>query len=120
VGKEALGGSQGCGLPLLYGVCVCGLGLRDGQFGKDGKLTGSIQKSTGKVSMQVQLSSGGVVTSFNINGMMKRTQELVGMFSGCEISKTAANVAGSFRCSRATASIDSPAAGAGDAASESD
>ena len=60
------------------------------------------------------MTNFGVVTSFNLTGMMKRSLELVGMFSGCEISKTAANVAGSFRCTRASAAAGDDDAAASD------
>jgi hypothetical protein len=89
------------------------------QFGRDGKVTGSIQKLTGKVTLQMNLTNLGIVTSFTVNLMMTHGGELVGTFSGCEISKTAANVAGSFRAVKGARSVSgdgsSADAGAGGA-----
>lgn len=70
------------------------------QFGRDGKVTGSIQKLSGKISLQFQIASFGVTTSFNLNGLLSKDGELVGQFSGCEMTKVSGTVSGVFRAAK--------------------
>eukprot|EP01138_Halocafeteria_seosinensis_P003104 gb/GECG01003172.1/.p1 GENE.gb/GECG01003172.1/~~gb/GECG01003172.1/.p1 ORF type:complete len:626 (+),score=144.66 gb/GECG01003172.1/:1-1878(+) len=81
------------GKAYFRGVC------RDlAPFGKDGKITGSIQRMNGQVSTQMQLkSSNGVTTSFNLIGRMNKDGHYIGSFSGCEIAKSAGAVSGTFQ-----------------------
>ena len=66
-------------------------------FGKDGKITGSIQRMNGQVSTQLQLkSANGVTTSFNLVGRVNKEGTYLGTFSGCEIAKSAGAVSGTF------------------------
>jgi hypothetical protein len=70
------------------------------QFGKEGKVTGAIQRTLGKVNMTVQMVKDKVTTSFNFVGMMNSAGVLSGSFSGCEISKAAGSCNGSFTMSK--------------------
>lgn len=74
-----------------------------GQFGRDGKVTGSIQRMSGKVALQFQIQNFGVTTSFNLGALLTAKGELVGSFSGCEMSKTSGTVSGVFRAGKAAA-----------------
>jgi hypothetical protein len=71
------------------------------QFGRDGKVTGSIQKLTGKIALQFQIASFGVTTSFNLTALLSKDGELVGQFSGCEMTKVSGTVSGVFRAAKA-------------------
>lgn len=70
-------------------------------FGKEGSVTGSSQRTTGKVTIQMQVtSSTGVTTSFNMSGTFNPAGVLSGTFSACEISRTAMSIAGSFKLAK--------------------
>lgn len=71
-----------------------------GQFGKEGKVTGALQRSIGKINMTVQMVNNKVTTSFNFVGLMNKSGIYQGTFSGCEISKNAGSVSGVFKCYR--------------------
>ena len=67
-------------------------------FGPEGNVTGSLQRMSGKVNLQVQLvNAAGVTTSFNLVGQVTREQVYQGTFSGCEISRNAGSVSGTFK-----------------------
>ncbi len=67
-------------------------------FGPEGNVTGSLQRMSGKVNLQVQLvNTAGVTTSFNLVGQVTREQIYQGTFSGCEISRNAGSVSGTFK-----------------------
>ena len=67
-------------------------------FGREGNVTGSLQRMNGKVNMQVQLvNTAGVTTSFNMVGQVTAEGVYQGTFSGCEISRNAGSVSGTFR-----------------------
>lgn len=78
-----------------------------GQFGQDGKITGSTQRTTGRVTITLQMinrardkSTATVTTSFNLTGTMNKDGVLSGSFTACEISKTANSFAGTFKAYR--------------------
>lgn len=62
-----------------------------GQFGQEGKVTGAVQRSNGKVSATIQMIARGpsqaVTTSFNFVGFVNKEGVYSGTFSACEISK---------------------------------
>ena len=60
---------------------------------------GSLQRTSGRVNATIQVVSSvsKVTTSFNLIGLMNAGGILEGSFSGCEISKAAGTVAGSFK-----------------------
>ena len=64
---------------------------------QEGKVTGALQKSLGRMTLQVQVSSGGVTTQFNFTGYATGKHVVEGKFTGCEISKTAGTVIGTFK-----------------------
>ena len=66
------------------------------QFGRDGKVTGALQRTSGKVNMTIQMSNNKTMTSFNFVGMVNAAGRFSGTFSGCEISKNAGSVSGVF------------------------
>lgn len=67
-------------------------------FGPEGNVTGSLQRMSGKVNLQVQLvNTAGVTTSFNLVGQVTKEQVCQGTFSGCEISRNAGSVSGTFK-----------------------
>ena len=67
-------------------------------FGKEGNITGSLQRMSGKVNMQMQLvNTTGVTTSFNLVGLVTKDKVCQGTFSGCEISRNAGSVSGTFQ-----------------------
>jgi hypothetical protein len=71
------------------------------QFGKDGKVNGALQRTTGKVNMTIQMTNTSkVTTSFNFTGMINHEGTYMGTFSGCEISKSAGSVSGTFTAVR--------------------
>lgn len=70
-------------------------------------MTGSLQRASGQVSMQVQIKNYGTTTSFNFVGSVTPEGELVGTFSGCEISKSAGSVSGVFKAAPAGDDSDS-------------
>jgi hypothetical protein len=64
---------------------------------QDGKITGSVQRTNGKVNMTIQMVAMKQTTSFNFVGLMNESGVLMGTFSGCEISKSAGTVSGTFK-----------------------
>jgi hypothetical protein len=60
-------------------------------------VNGSIQRSSGKITMSIPMVSAKTTTSFNLVGLMNQHGELVGTFNATEISKTAANWSGVFK-----------------------
>lgn len=67
-------------------------------YSQDGKVTGATQKASGKVNMTLQVvNAARVTTSFNFVGLMNAAGVLAGTFSGCEISRAAGSVSGSFK-----------------------
>ena len=99
-------------------VIKCALALKGGsyffgscpsfcQFGKDGKVNGALQRTTGKVNMTIQMTNTSkVTTSFNFTGMINHEGTYLGTFSGCEISKSAGSVSGTFTAVRNNDSSD--------------
>jgi hypothetical protein len=67
-----------------------------GQFGRDGQVTGSLQRTNGKVTMQIQVKSSGLTTSFSFIGAVNKEGKFIGTFSGSEIAKEAGGVSGTF------------------------
>jgi hypothetical protein len=55
------------GAAYFQGACA-----NFGQFGAEGKVTGALQRSLGKVNMTVQMVNNKVTTSFNFVGMVRR------------------------------------------------
>lgn len=90
-----------------------GTALDLGQFGKDGKLTGSTQQSTGRVTVQVSTKRFGTTYAFQFVGWLRATGEFVGTFTGNEISRMGGNVSGIFTAVR-QAEGAARAAGGGD------
>ena len=93
-------------------------------FGPEGNITGSLQRMSGKVNLQVQLvNSAGVTTSFNMVGQVTKDKVCQGTFSGCEISRNAGSVSGTFKMwpegVEPPEAVDAPAEGAA-AAAEAD
>lgn len=82
-----------------------------------GKVNGSLQRSSGKVAMTLQIINAvKTTTSFNFTGMMNSDGAYIGTFSGTEISRTAGTVTGGFRGVRITeeaAAEEEKRAGAG-------
>jgi len=71
-----------------------------GQFGKKINVTGSMQRATGKVTLQLSAKGASVSTNFTLNGMFTKEGELVGTFTGCEISRDAGSVNGIFKATK--------------------
>jgi hypothetical protein len=84
-------------------------------FGEEGTITGSTQRTTGKVTIQMQTTNPGtgVTTGFNFAGTFDAPDVLSGTFSACEISRTATSIAGTFKLCKFT-----DEAGAGGAAED--
>jgi len=83
------------GAAYFQGTCA-----NFGQFGREGKVTGALQRSIGKINMTVQMVNNKITTSFNFVGLMNKSGVYQGTFSGCEISKNAGSVSGVFKCYR--------------------
>jgi len=76
-------------------------------FGAEGKVTGALQRGTGKVSTTIQMVSkqgaNAVTTSFNLVGVLNRDGMYSGTFSACEISRSAGSCSGLFKAKAAEA-----------------
>lgn len=98
----------GCNLKPKGGAYFQGECPTFGQFGQDGKITGSTQRINGRVTITLQMinrirdggSSSTITTSFNLTGTLNKEGVLTGSFTACEISKTANSFAGAFRAYR--------------------
>ena len=74
-------------------------------FGSEGKVTGALQRGTGKVSTTIQMvarsGTSAVTTSFNLVGVINKEGVYSGTFSATEISRNAGNCSGLFKGKRA-------------------
>jgi len=70
-------------------------------FGNEGKVTGALQRGTGKVSTTIQMvarnGANAVTTSFNLTGVINKDGVYQGNFSATEISRNAGNCSGLFK-----------------------
>ena len=71
-----------------------------GVLGRDGTVTGSIVKSIGKINIQVQLKRGEATMSINCVARLSSDNKMHGTFSGCEISRAAESVTGTFEAEK--------------------
>jgi hypothetical protein len=69
------------------------------QFGRDGKVTGALQRTSGKVNMTIQMTNNKTMTSFNFVGMVNAAGKFTGTFSGCVPERSSARVACASRAS---------------------
>lgn len=72
------------------------------QFGREGVLTGSLQRATGRVTMTLQAVNplSKVTTSFTFTGTMNLAGLYTGSFNACEISRMAGQAQGTFKMAR--------------------
>jgi hypothetical protein len=82
-------------------------------FGEEGKVTGTITRSSGKIGCTFQMvakaGAKDMTTSFNLNGYMNSKGVFSGAFSASEISKSAGSCSGQFTatCTGEAETLDS-------------